>query len=134
VALLPDVGEAEQSQPAAPLVLARYWVISRSATSDRALASTAFLGYITHPERQLAWTIRFGLLPTRRKALDDLVIVNDSALRISAAQMLAGRTVPPGVNADVLLNAMREPLRGVIDGELTPQQATEMMQTNVEKR
>jgi arabinogalactan oligomer/maltooligosaccharide transport system substrate-binding protein len=133
VTLLPSVGEAEESQPAAPLVLARYWVISRSATSDRALASATFLEYITRPERQLDWTIRFGLLPTRLTALDDLVVVNDSALRMSAAQMLAGRTVPPGVNADVLLNAMREPLRGVIDGELTPQEAAEMMQVNAER-
>jgi ABC-type glycerol-3-phosphate transport system substrate-binding protein len=134
VALLPNVGQAEESQPAAPLVLARYWVISRTAISDRALASAAFLEYITRPERQLAWTIRFGLLPTRRGALDDLVIVNDFALRISAAQMLAGRTVSPGVNVDEILKAMREPLRGVIDGELTPQEAAEMMQTNLEEK
>jgi hypothetical protein len=38
-----------------------------------------------------------------------------------------------GVNADTLLNAMREPLRGMLDGELTPQQAAELMQTNLEE-
>jgi hypothetical protein len=61
------------------------------------------------------------------------VIVNDSALRTSTAQMLAGRAVPLGANADDLLNAIREPLRGVIDGELTPQEAAELMQSNVEE-
>lgn len=132
VALLPNVGEAEKSQPAAPLVLARYWVVSRKATGDRALASAAFLEYITQPEKQLQQTVQFGLLPTRLQALDDVLIVNDSALRISSSQMQAGRTVPPGINVEELLNAMREPLRGVIDGELTPQEAAEMMQNNVE--
>jgi hypothetical protein len=73
------------------------------------------------------------LLPTRREALDDPLIVNDSALRLSAEQMLAGRTVPLGVNADALLNAMREPLRQALSGELTPEQAAEMMQENAEK-
>ncbi|MBN1995523.1 MAG: extracellular solute-binding protein [Anaerolineae bacterium] len=133
VALLPNVGEAGASQPAAPLVLARYWVVGRAAGGNRALASTAFLEYITQPERQLAWAVRFGLLPTRRQALENLVIVNDSALRISAEQMLAGRTVPPGVNVDVLLNAMRQPLQQVIDGEITPLEAAEMMQNNMER-
>ncbi len=133
VALLPSVGETGESQPAAPLVLARYWVVSQATNGDRALASATFLEYITRPERQLAWTVRFGLLPTRLGALDDLVIVNDSALRTSTAQMLAGRTVPLGANANVLLNAMREPLQGVIDGELTPQEAAEMMQSTAEE-
>jgi hypothetical protein len=48
--------------------------------------------------------------------------------------MQAGRTVPLGVNANTILDAMREPLRGVINGELTPQEAAEMMQANMEQR
>lgn len=133
VAPLPGVVEEGESQPAAPLVLARYWVISRTASGNRTLAAAAFVEFITRPERQLDRTVRFGLLPTRREALDDPLIVNDSALRLSAEQMLAGRTLPLGVNADALLNAMREPLRQVLQGELTPAQAAEKMQENAEK-
>ena len=47
--------------------------------------------------------------------------------------MLAGRTIPLGTNANMLLNAMRGPLQGVIDGELTPQEAADMMQRNAER-
>ena len=133
VAPLPGVVEDGESQPAAPLVLARYWAVGRSATGDRALAAAAFLEFVTRPERQLDRAVRFGLLPTRREALDDPVIVNDSALRLSSAQMLAGRTVPLGTNADALLSAMREPLRQALDGELTPAEAAEMMQANAER-
>jgi ABC-type glycerol-3-phosphate transport system substrate-binding protein len=131
LARLPEVAQADGGQPAAPLVLARYWAISRSATENRALAAAAFLEFVTRPERQLNWTTRFDSLPTRREALDDPLIVNNPTRRISAAQMQAGRAILPGVNANTLLDAMREPLRGVIDGELTPQQAAEMMQANV---
>ncbi len=131
VAPLPNVGQVEESQPAAPLVLARYWGISSSTTGNQALAAAAFLEHITSPERQLAWTAQFGLLPTRRQALDDPLIVNDATLRASTEQMYAGQTVPLGVNADTILNAMREPLHGVLDGELTPQEAAEMMQEAV---
>lgn len=132
VALLPGVGQAEDSQPAAPLILGRYWAVSRQASGNRAQAAAAFVEFMTRPERQLAWTAQFGLLPTRREALNDPQIINDPILRVSAAQMQAGRTVPLGVNANLLLDAMRDPLQAVIDGNLTPSEAAEMMQKNVE--
>lgn len=132
VARLPDVSQGDETQPAAPLVLAHYWAISRSATGERAQAAAAFLEYITRPERQLAWTNRFGLLPTRREALDDPLIANDPTLRVSAEQMLAGRAIALGVNANALLNAMRAPLEEALTGKLSPQEAAPQMQTNAE--
>ncbi len=134
VAPLPGVVLDEGTQPAAPLVLARYWVISRTASGDRALAAASFMEFVTRPERQLDWAGRFGLLPTRREALDDPLIVNDSALRISAEQMLAGRAIPLGVNPDALLNALREPLRQALAGELTPEAAAKLMQENANSK
>jgi maltose-binding protein MalE len=128
VASLPNVSLDEESQPAAPLVLARYWGVSRSVSGDQALAAATFLEFITRPERQLAWTSQFGLLPTGRQALDDPLITNDPALKISARQMQSGRMVPLGTNANAILNQMRDPLRQAIDGELTPSEAAELMQ------
>jgi ABC-type glycerol-3-phosphate transport system substrate-binding protein len=128
VAPLPNVSLDEESQPAVPLVLARYWGISRSVNGDQALAAATFLEFITRPERQLAWTSQFGLLPTGRQALDDPLITNDPALKISARQMQAGRMVPLGTNANAILNQMRDPLRQAIDGDLTPSEAAELMQ------
>jgi ABC-type glycerol-3-phosphate transport system substrate-binding protein len=130
VALLPTVNVEDSPQPAAPLTLGRYWAISRSVTGDRALAAAAFLEAMTQPERQLAWATTFNLLPTRREALDSPTIVNDPVWRVNAAQMRAGRTVPLGSNINLLLDAMREPLRAAIDGELSPAEAAEHMQAN----
>lgn len=134
VAPLPGVVLAEGTQPAAPLVLARYWVVSRKASGDKALAAASFMEFVTRPERQLDRTVRFGLLPTRREALDDPLIVNDSALRISSEQMLAGRAIPLGVNPDALLNALREPLRQALAGELSPEEAAKLMQDNANSK
>ncbi len=128
VARLPNVSLDGEAQPAVPLVLARYWGISRTVNGDQALAAATFLEFITRPERQLAWTSQFGLLPTRRQALDDPLIGNNPALKVSARQMRAGRMVPLGSNANAILNQMREPLRRAIDGELTPAEAAELMQ------
>jgi ABC-type glycerol-3-phosphate transport system substrate-binding protein len=132
IAPLPRLAREGQEQPAAPLVLARYWAVNRAVSGDRALATAALLDYLTRPERQLAQTTRFGLLPTRRQALDDPAISNDPILRVNAAQMLAGRMLPLGVNPDALLNALREPLRQMLAGQLTPAEAAEAMQRNAE--
>jgi arabinogalactan oligomer/maltooligosaccharide transport system substrate-binding protein len=132
VAPLPDVSLiGAESEPAAPLVLARYWGISRSVSGNKALAAAAFVEYMTRPERQLDLMAQFGLLPTRRQALNDLSIINEPTLRVSAAQMQAGRMIPLGTNANTILNAMRDPLQNAIEGKLTPTEAAEMMQQNV---
>lgn len=131
VARLPAVSIDEETQPAAPLVLARYWGIGRTVNGDRTLAAATFLEFITRPERQLAWASQFGLLPTRRQALDDPLIGDNPALKVSARQMRAGRMVSLGTNANAILNQMRDPLRQAIDGDLTPAEAAELMQRAV---
>ena len=131
VARLPAVSIEGETQPAAPLVLARYWSISRTINGDRALAAATFLEFITRPERQLAWTSQFGLLPTRRVALDNPLIGDNPALKASARQMRAGRMVSLGTNVNAILNQMRDPLRQAIDGDLTPAEAAELMQRSV---
>ena len=133
VAPLPAVGSAEENQPAVPLVLSKYWAVSNTATEERALAASTFLEFITRPERQQIWAAKFNQLPTRRQALNDPLIVNDPIRRISATQMQAGRPIPLGLNANLLLDAMREPLQNLVNGKLTPQEAAEQMQANLEE-
>lgn len=128
VAPLPNVIVDGEALPAAPLVLARYWTISRSVSGNQAQAAAAFVEFMTRPERQLAWTAAFGLLPTRRQALEDPLIGDDPALRVSAEQRQAGQTVPLRTNANLLLNAMRDPLKLAIAGEITPAEAARLMQ------
>jgi ABC-type glycerol-3-phosphate transport system substrate-binding protein len=133
VALLPTVNTEGGAQPAAPLILGRYWAISRTITGDQALAAAAFLEFMTQPERQLTWATMFNLLPTRREALDSPTLVNDPVWRVNAAQMRAGRALLLGTNTNFLLDAMREPLRATLAGELTPAEAVERMQANTEE-
>jgi arabinogalactan oligomer/maltooligosaccharide transport system substrate-binding protein len=131
VALLPAVSGGEEGRLPAPLVLGKYWAVSTSVTGERAQAASAFLDYVTRPERQLTWAAKFGQLPTRREALNDPAMVNDPVMRTSAAQMQAGQTLPLGINPNALLEAMRNPLRAAIDGTLTPEQAAQQMQENL---
>lgn len=134
VAPLPRLSQSgESAQPPAPLLLGRYWAISADVVSgDQVLAITAFLDSMTRSERQLAWTAQFGLLPTRREALDAPLIISDPILRASMLQMKAGRPVPLGVNVNLLLDAMRAPLREALAGTLTPAEAAAAMQANAE--
>ncbi len=126
VAPLPVVGETKQ--PAAPLVAGRYWLMKEGLPATERDAAVAFLSFVTTPRRQLAWTARFGLLPTRLEALEDPAIQTDPLLRISARQMQAGRGLLLGVDANRIFDAMRGPLRAVLDGDMVPEEAAQAMQ------
>jgi ABC-type glycerol-3-phosphate transport system substrate-binding protein len=129
VAMLPQVSEADQ--PPGPLVLARYWAVSEAASGLKTEGAIAFLEFMTQPERQLAWTESFGLLPARRDALNNPMILNDPALRVSAAQLQAGRGMPLNTDPNLLLDAMRAPLEGLLNGDLSPAEAAAAMQANL---
>jgi ABC-type glycerol-3-phosphate transport system substrate-binding protein len=129
VAMLPQVSAADQ--PPGPLVLARYWAVSEAASGLKTEGAIAFLEFMTQPERQLAWTESFGLLPARRDALNNPMILNDPALRVSAAQLQAGRGMPLNTDPNLLLDAMRAPLEGLLNGDLSPAEAAAAMQANL---
>jgi ABC-type glycerol-3-phosphate transport system substrate-binding protein len=130
VAPLPEVGETEQ--PAAPLVVGRYWLMRSSLPVPEHRAAKDFLSFITTPERQLDWAARFEALPTRLEALKDPVIQSDPSLRVSAQQMQAGRGLLLGVDANQIFDAMREPLRAVLEGDMVPEEAARTMQAYLE--
>ena len=129
---LPMVGET--GQPAAPLVAGRYWLMPRGLTEAERDAVIDLLAFVTAPERQLDWTTKFGALSTRLEAVADPAVLSDPALRVSAQQMQAGRGLLLGVDANQLLDAMREPLRAVLEGDTVPEEAAEAMQEAVEQQ
>jgi ABC-type glycerol-3-phosphate transport system substrate-binding protein len=131
VAPLPVVGET--GGPAAPLVAGRYWLVSGGLSEGERDAAYDFLTLVGAPERQLEWTARFGTLPTRLEALGDPAIQGDPALSVSAQQMQAGRGLLLGVDANQLIDAMREPLRAVLEGDMVPEEAAGAMQEALEE-
>ena len=126
IAPLPVVGATKQ--PSAPLVVGRYWLMNQQLPAAERKAAVDFLSFVTTSGRQLAWTAQFGLLPTRREALEDPAIQNDPVLRVSAQQMQAGRGLVLGADANRIFDAMREPLRAVLNGDMSPEQAARAMQ------
>jgi ABC-type glycerol-3-phosphate transport system substrate-binding protein len=130
VAPLPTVGETEQ--PAAPMVAGRYWLLAGGLSETDRKAALDFLTFITRPERQLAWTAQFGALPTRLEALQAPAILGDPVLGVSAQQMQAGRGLLLGADANRIFDAMREPLRAVLEGDMAPEEAARAMQAGVE--
>jgi hypothetical protein len=59
------------------------------------------------------------------------MILNDPALRVSAAQLQAGRGMPLNTDPNLLLDAMRAPLEGLLNGDLSPAEAAAAMQANL---
>lgn len=112
------------------LVLGRYWAVGANSTGRHTESAIAFLEFVTRPERQLAWTEQFGLLPTRRAALTSPEILTNSVLRVSAQQLQSGQGVPLGIDLNALLDAMRDPLRQLLTGAFSPDEAADLMADN----
>ena len=129
VSTLPAVGGT--GQPAAPLILGRYWLVGSGLTKAKQAAVAQFLTDVTRVDRQLAWAERFGLLPAQKSALDALLTKNDPWLSVQVEQLEAGHGLVLGADANQILDAIRQPLRQVLDGDLVPEDAARRMQQAV---
>ncbi|MGQ9503169.1 MAG: extracellular solute-binding protein, partial [Anaerolineae bacterium] len=119
---------------ATPLVAGRFWMVHRDLPLALQRAAADWLRYVFAPERQVRWALRFNTLPTRREALQDMRILSNPHLRVSAQQMQMGRALPLGVDANYVLEVMRAPLRAVLDGSMTPDEAARTMQQNATRQ
>ncbi|MCS7260255.1 MAG: extracellular solute-binding protein [Anaerolineae bacterium] len=128
VATLPMVETPDCA--ATPLVAGRFWMVHRDLPLAVQRAAADWLRYVFAPERQVRWALRFNALPTHREALRDARLLENPHLRVSAQQMQTGRALPLDVDANTMLEAMRAPLRAVLDGSMTPAQAAQAMQQN----
>lgn len=126
VALLPELTDG--IRPPRPLILGRYWAVNANLSGAEIQTVTAFLNFITQPERQVSWASDFGLLPTQQAALANPAVNMAPYLAISARQLRNGQSVPLHTNLNAIFEAMREPLRQLLAGNLTPVEAAEQMQ------
>lgn len=115
---------------ATPLVAGRFWMVRRNLLLAVQRAAADWLRYVFAPERQVRWALCFDVLPTHREALQDIRILSDPHLRVSVQQMQVGRALPLGIDANYVLEAMRDPLRAVLDGNIIPDEAAWAMQQN----
>ena len=129
VAPLPQTDGGGQT---ASLVLGRYWAVAAHTDARQTAAAAQFLQFVFDPARQLKWMAQFGDLPTRREALNAPAVQTNAVWRVSAAQMQAGRGVPLGVDANRILDAMRQPLFDFLAGKIDAATAAAEMQTAVE--
>jgi arabinogalactan oligomer/maltooligosaccharide transport system substrate-binding protein len=130
VAPLPMVTETGLAP--APLVAGQYFVIGSDVSGQELETARSLVEYMTASQRQLEWMRQFDTLPTNKKALEDESIHGDPSQQVSVAQMLAGRGASLGSNPTMLLEAMREPLAAVMDGQITPTEAAREMQQRAE--
>lgn len=128
VATLPASASAPE---ASPLVLARYWAVSAETSGRRAETAAQLLEYLVTSERQLKWASQFSTMPTRRDALNAPEILTSSVFRADAAQMQMGQGVPLGVDANDLLDAMRQPLADFVAGDSDIESTAANMKKNL---
>jgi maltose-binding protein MalE len=114
------------------LVAGKYFVIGAQVSGVKRDAARLLIARLVGPEAGTRWMQSFHTLPAALAVLNGPEVQNDPFLRISAAQMLAGRGVGLSAGLQPALEAMRGPLEDVLSNRIAPKEAARGMQARAE--
>ena len=130
VARLPILSETRLDP--ASLVAGKYFMMGSHLTGAKRDAALSLIKQLVSPENATQWVQEFRMLPASLVALNSNLIQDDPFMRISAAQMLAGRGVGLSGGLQQAMEAMRGPLEDVLSNRITPKEAARGMQARAE--
>lgn len=130
VARLPVL--AETGLEPACLIAGRYFTVGAHLEGDELEAARLFIEQLVGPESSTQWTEAFRTLPSSLTVLNSDVIQQDPFLRVSAAQMLAGRGVGLSGGMQTAMDIMHGPLEDVMYNRISPKEAVRGMQARAD--
>ena len=130
VALLPIL--ADTGLEPACLIAGKYFAVGAHLEGDNLEAARLFIEQMVGPESATRWTEAFRTLPSSLAVLNSDLIQQDPFLRISATQMLAGRSVGLSSGLQTAMEIMSGPLEDVMHNRISPREAVRGMQARVD--
>ena len=116
-----------------PMVSALGYSININSTEKRLENSIKLLEFLLQSEIQLRFTEKLNTIPSHKTALKNPQF-QTGMLKASADQMSVGKPMPVVPEMRAIWDAMRPHYQAVLNGSLTPKEATEKMQTDAEKK
>jgi ABC-type glycerol-3-phosphate transport system substrate-binding protein len=130
VALLPVL--ADTGLEPACLIAGRYFAVGAHLDGDELEAARLFIEQIVGPESAARWTEAFRTLPSSLVVLNGDLIQQEPFMRMSATQMLAGRSVGLSTGIQTAMEIMSGPLEDVMHNRITPREAVRGMQARAD--
>jgi len=130
VALLPIL--ADTGLEPACLIAGKYFAFGNHLEGDKLEAARRLVEQLVGPEGASRWTEIFHTLPSSLTVLNGDIVQRDVFMRISAAQILAGRGVGLSGGMQQAMEIMRGPLQDVMFDRVSPKEATRGMKARVD--
>ena len=130
VARLPVL--AETGLDPACLVAGRYFVVKDGLDEARVEAARMLIERLVGEDSAVQWTGLFWTMPSSLAALSGEFVQGNPFLRISAAEVLAGRGVGLTGDMELALRVMRGPLEDVMFNRISTREAARGMQARAE--
>lgn len=116
-----------------PMVSPLGWSININTKGEKLEKVKKLLEFLMRKEVQLRYTTALNTIPTSKAALEDSTFLNDKIVQASLYAREVGRMMPTTPVLRGIWNAMKPSYQGIINGVMTPAEASEKMQADAEQ-
>jgi len=116
-----------------PMVSPLGWVINVNTTGDRLLKVKKLLRFLMSKETQMIFMNGLNTIPTHKEALADTAFFNNELVQASLYAREVGRMMPTTPALRGVWNAMKPSYQAIINGSISPEEASAKMQKDAEK-
>ncbi|MEW5951585.1 MAG: extracellular solute-binding protein [Elusimicrobiota bacterium] len=132
VALIPKLSETGLWP--SPMISGKYFLVSSSVSPEKMKVIKELMLFYTNKENQIKQYKVLKRLPSLKKASFAKEIVSDPLSAASMAQILKGKPMPMAVEMRAVWDTARNYQGLATTRKMTPEEAAEKMQKNVEKK
>jgi maltose-binding protein MalE len=116
-----------------PMVSPMGFVVNINEEGERLHITLELIKYLTQSNIELEFSKKFGIIPSRKDALNSPEITQNEVLNQALDQLLVGKLMPVVTELRWIWDAMRPAYQAVFTNRLTPKEASAEMQRLAEK-
>ena len=120
--------------PMAPMVATKGYSLNVNTSGRQADAARLFTRFMLSEQVQSRYTARLKTLPSLKSLTENVELMADSTLMVSAQQAARSRPMPVIPEMRAVWDAMRPAYQSLLAGELTASRAAQQMQSESERR
>jgi maltose-binding protein MalE len=111
-----------------PTVFPMGYCFNVNLSGDRLKMMVSLVKYLTSPEIELDFAIRFNIIPSRLETLNHKSLMDNEIFQHALDQMMVGRPMPVYTEMRWIWDAMRPAYQGIFTNQITPREAAKQMQ------
>ena len=111
-----------------PTVFPMGYCFNVNLSGTRLEMMVSLVKYLTSPEIELDFAIRFNIIPSRLETLKNESLTENDIFQHALDQMMVGRPMPVYTEMRWIWDAMRPAYQGIFTNQISPRKAAKQMQ------